>query len=85
MEDLIFKKLAAFDSHDATLISIRNSMYNGVWVDMISHLKRNIETKSYMIRLVNKMRADLVRIDALMELPEDDINDIIFTYGSECS
>jgi len=85
METIIFKKLAAFDKHDAMLISIRNSVYGGDWEPMIKHLKQNILTTSYMIKLANKMRDDLNRIDGLMELEEEELDDILVEYGSECA
>ena len=85
METIIFKKLAAFDKHDATLVSIRNNIYDGDWDRMITHLKRNIDTKSYMFKMANKMREDLMRIEGLVELDDDELDDILCQYGSECA
>jgi len=80
---LAFKKLAAFDEQDANLINIRNSLYNRSWSKMCRDLRRTLKTKGYIIRLANKIRNDLDRIESLKDLSEDDLTDIATTLSYE--
>jgi len=80
---LVFKKLAAFDKADALLISIRNQMYDGDWEAMLCHLRNNLLTKGYIIKFANKLRNDICRVEALIDLGEDDLSDICESCGTE--
>jgi len=80
---LLFKKLAAFDKADALLISIRNQVYDGDWDAMLKHLRNNLLTKGYIMKFANKLRDDINRIEAMVDLSDEDLDDISMTYGSE--
>lgn len=84
-ETLLFKKLAAFDKEDALLISIRNQAYDGNWAEMLRHLKYTLKTKSYMVKVVNRVQDHIERVKELMRLDEGELVDILNEFGSECA
>jgi len=82
-ETLLFKKVAAFDKEDALLITIRNQAYEGDWAKMLKHLNFTLKTKGYMIKIANRTRDHITRVETLMDLDEAELIDILNEVGAQ--
>ena len=49
------------------LVSLRDELYEGSWDQMLKDLKDRLEGKPYIFKLVNRISADIQRIDKLRE------------------
>ncbi|HEU4339555.1 MAG TPA: hypothetical protein VFS19_05765 [Planctomycetota bacterium] len=63
-----YEKFAAQLSGDERmLVSLRDELYEGSWDQMLKDLKDRLEGKPYIFKLVNRISADIQRIDKLRE------------------
>lgn len=64
----IFHKYAAKITPDAKmLLDLRNELYNGSWDEMIKDLNYRMKGRPFVYKLVERIKADLRRIDKLQE------------------
>ena len=49
------------------LVSLRDELYDGSWEQMLKDLKDRLEGKPYIFKLVNRISADIQRIEKLRE------------------
>jgi len=63
-----YEKFAAQLSGDERmLVSLRDELYEGSWDQMMKDLKDRLEGKPYIFKLVNRISADIQRIEKLRE------------------
>ena len=63
-----YEKFAAQLSGDERmLVSLRDELYDGSWEQMLKDLKDRLEGKPYIFKLVNRISADIQRIEKLRE------------------
>jgi hypothetical protein len=63
-----YEKFAAQLSGDERmLVSLRDELYDGSWDQMLKDLKDRLEGKPYIFKLVNRISADIQRIEKLRE------------------
>lgn len=63
-----YEKFAAQLSGDERmLVSLRDELYEGSWEQMLKDLKDRLEGKPYIFKLVNRISADIQRIEKLRE------------------
>lgn len=49
------------------LVSLRDELYDGSWDQMLKDLKDRLEGKPYIFKLVNRISADIQRIEKLRD------------------
>ena len=49
------------------LVSLRDELYEGSWDQMLKDLKDRLEGKPYIFKLVNRISADIQRIEKLRD------------------
>ena len=49
------------------LVSLRDELYEGSWDQMLKALKDRLEGKPYIFKLVNRISADIQRIEKLRD------------------
>ena len=58
------------------LLLLRNELYGGSWEEMELDLRRRLERKPYVFRLMNRIEEDLARIDRLRAYEETHRTDL---------
>ncbi len=58
------------------LLLLRNELYGGSWEEMEQDLRRRLERKPYVFRLMNRIEEDLARIDRLRAYEETHHTDL---------
>jgi hypothetical protein len=61
------KFLAQLSGDERMLVSLRDELYEGSWDQMLKDLKDRLEGKPYIFKLVNRISADIQRIEKLRE------------------
>ena len=61
------KFTAALSGDERMLVSLRDELYDGSWDQMLKDLKDRLEGKPYIFKLVNRISADIQRIEKLRE------------------
>ena len=63
-----YEKFAAqLTGDERMLVSLRDELYEGSWEQMLKDLKDRLEGKPYIFKLVNRISADIQRIEKLRE------------------
>jgi hypothetical protein len=63
----IEKFCAQLTGDERMLVSLRDELYDGSWDQMLKDLKDRLEGKPYIFKLVNRISADIQRIEKLRE------------------
>ena len=61
------KFAAQLTGDERMLVSLRDELYEGSWEQMLKDLKDRLEGKPYIFKLVNRISADIQRIEKLRE------------------
>jgi hypothetical protein len=61
------KYCAQLSADERMLITLRDELYDGSWEQMLKDLKDRLEGKPYIFKLVNRISADIQRIEKLGE------------------
>jgi hypothetical protein len=61
------KFVATLSGDERMLVSLRDELYEGSWDQMLKDLKDRLEGKPYIFKLVNRISADIQRIEKLRE------------------
>jgi hypothetical protein len=61
------KFVAQLSGDERMLVSLRDELYDGSWDQMLKDLKDRLEGKPYIFKLVNRISADIQRIEKLRE------------------
>jgi len=61
------KFVAQLSGDERMLVSLRDELYDGSWDQMLKDLKDRLEGKPYIFKLVNRISADIERIQKLHE------------------
>ena len=61
------KYCAQLSADERMLITLRDELYDGSWDQMLKDLKDRLEGKPYIFKLVNRISADIERIQKLHE------------------
>ena len=67
MSGPVEKFVASLTADERMLVSLRDELYDGSWEQMLKDLKDRLEGKPYIFKLVNRISADLQRIEKLMD------------------
>ena len=61
------KFCAQLSGDERMLVSLGDELYEGSWDQMLKDLKDRLEGKPYIFKLVNRISADIQRIEKLRE------------------
>ena len=61
------KYAAQLSADERMLVTLRDELYDGSWEQMLKDLKDRLEGKPYIFKLVNRISADIQRIEKLSE------------------
>jgi len=61
------KYAAQLSADERMLVTLRDELYDGSWDQMLKDLKDRLEGKPYIFKLVNRISADIQRIEKLGE------------------
>ena len=61
------KYAAQLSADERMLVTLRDELYDGSWDQMLKDLKDRLEGKPYIFKLVNRISADIQRIEKLSE------------------
>ncbi len=61
------KFVAQLAGDERMLVSLRDELYDGSWEQMLKDLKDRLEGKPYIFKLVNRISADIQRIEKLRD------------------
>ena len=61
------KYSAQLSADERMLITLRDELYDGSWDQMLKDLKDRLEGKPYIFKLVNRISADIQRIEKLSD------------------
>jgi len=67
---------ALLSREEKQLLLLRNELYDGSWEEMEQDLRRRLERKPYVFRLMNRIEEDLARIDRLRAYEETHRTDL---------
>jgi len=61
------KYAAQLSADERMLVTLRDELYDGSWDQMLKDLKDRLEGKPYIFKLVNRISADIQRIEKLSD------------------